>query len=748
MHQIKTFRRAAVLLLLLVVLIAGCSTGRRSPDQRSRQGSQANAAMFHSFAVPLPVMRIGLIDRAESRLTVTARKGLRLLTASARPAYDGRLKSINFFIKGYQGGKPSTVYRVQAGSFSKLSNARTLAEKLAAQYRLAFVTPYNSQTRTYRVQIGAFSTRDEAGSLQARMRGDGLGDTLIVTEKQPVRHSGRLNVINIDGSFLTSAKAFIVIPAVASDYLRVNDAPFRGALEIRIGEDGTVLPINIVNLEDYLRGVVPAEMSSAVYPQLEALKAQALAARTYAVKNRGQYADKGFDICNTAACQVYKGVAIEQEMTDRAIAQTSGEVITYKGEPINALFSSTSGGHTEHAENIFGGEPVPYLRGVPSRPGSDHVRYVSTVGKAKAVNGRDGSPLNYYRDVLGHYGFNFNRFEPARAVDPEDLKRVLQRLAPAFQGEVKLIHPENPRRIDLLNMLAAALAWSELVEKSVSELDIAVVFPGADSGLTTYEKKLALYFLRFGLIKPVIGGSLMLQGAATVEDAVRILYEILVYHDVVEMHRGNLVNRDDSLFHLEEGRLVHSYKLARDVSLYQDIDGVLVPVQAIRPVSGDMLRALQKNGTITLLVHEPSTQGLTNDRFSRFHHWDVNYSMRELSSRVAEYVQIGDVVDLKPLQYGVSRRIIELEIVGTAGNAVFKGLRIRWVLGVRDTLFTILKVSGPDGKQKGWRFVGSGWGHGVGLCQVGSYGMALGGADYRQIVNHFYTGVEIEKVSP
>src|SRR6266699_897394 len=115
---------------------------------------------------------------------------------------------------------------------------------------------------------------------------------------------------------------------------------------------------NVIGLEDYVRGVVPNELS---YPALEALKAQAIAARTYAVKNRGQFSSEGFDLLPTTRSQVYRGLTSETSLTSQAVDQTRGVIATYNGEPINALYTSTCGGRTEDAENIFN-DAVPYLR--------------------------------------------------------------------------------------------------------------------------------------------------------------------------------------------------------------------------------------------------------------------------------------------------------------------------------------------------------------------------------------------------
>src|SRR5258706_154551 len=141
--------------------------------------------------------------------------------------------------------------------------------------------------------------------------------------------------------------------------VRFNDKPFRGKIEVFANTRGALTVVNVIGIEDYVRGVVPNELS---YPAIEALKAQAIAARTYALKNRGQFASEGYDLLPTTRSQVYRGLTSETSITSRAVDETRGVIATYNGEPINALYTSTCGGRTADAENIFN-DSVPYLRG-------------------------------------------------------------------------------------------------------------------------------------------------------------------------------------------------------------------------------------------------------------------------------------------------------------------------------------------------------------------------------------------------
>ncbi|MGI9056041.1 MAG: SpoIID/LytB domain-containing protein, partial [Pyrinomonadaceae bacterium] len=142
--------------------------------------------------------------------------------------------------------------------------------------------------------------------------------------------------------------------------VKLNGKSYRGKIEVFVNSKGALTVVNVVPLEEYLLGVVPAELS---LPQIEAQKAQAVAARTYAVANVNGFASQGFDMLPTIRSQVYKGVSAETGMGTRAVMETKGIVATYNGKPINALYTSTCGGRTENSENIFEFNE-PYLRGV------------------------------------------------------------------------------------------------------------------------------------------------------------------------------------------------------------------------------------------------------------------------------------------------------------------------------------------------------------------------------------------------
>ena len=152
---------------------------------------------------------------------------------------------------------------------------------------------------------------------------------------------------------------FRLIPKGES--VRVNGRAFRGGIILR--KDGSLLSaINEVEVEDYLRGVLPRELSPAWNE--DALKAQAVVSRTYIMANLGRFAKQGYDLTSCENSQVYGGLDCEQNTTSEAVRATAGEVLKYRGEIARVYFHADAAGHTESPEFVWGSsEPPPYLKG-------------------------------------------------------------------------------------------------------------------------------------------------------------------------------------------------------------------------------------------------------------------------------------------------------------------------------------------------------------------------------------------------
>jgi stage II sporulation protein D len=158
-----------------------------------------------------------------------------------------------------------------------------------------------------------------------------------------------------------TGRSYMLVPNQEDGTIGLGGKLYRGAMVIHPNAGGNFDVVDYVDIEDYLQSVVPSEMPSG-WP-LEALKSQAIAARSYAVANMGKHESNGYDLRATNEDQVYLGVGGEAMSTNLAIAQTRGVVMRYQGNVITAYFHSASGGWTESAENVWS-KPLPFLRAV------------------------------------------------------------------------------------------------------------------------------------------------------------------------------------------------------------------------------------------------------------------------------------------------------------------------------------------------------------------------------------------------
>jgi stage II sporulation protein D len=147
----------------------------------------------------------------------------------------------------------------------------------------------------------------------------------------------------------------------AGEIIQVNSKGYRGWVEVRKKKNGLLLVVNELDIEEYLKGVVAAEVPPDW--KYEALKAQAIASRTYAIYEKKAAGNRLYHILATEESQVYAGNKGEHPQTDRAVRETRGIVITYRGEIIPAFYHSSCGGHTENASELWGIDE-PYLKGV------------------------------------------------------------------------------------------------------------------------------------------------------------------------------------------------------------------------------------------------------------------------------------------------------------------------------------------------------------------------------------------------
>lgn len=150
-----------------------------------------------------------------------------------------------------------------------------------------------------------------------------------------------------------------VYPTNHDSVIYAGGNPYRGGFEI-YASDGKITLINFLDIEDYIKGVLPSEVYTSWHT--EALKSAAVVSRTYALKNAGSssHTSYGFDVCATTHCQMYSGVKKENVNTNRAIAETAGLVVKYNGVLAMTPYHSSTGGYTESAADAWGSSPADY----------------------------------------------------------------------------------------------------------------------------------------------------------------------------------------------------------------------------------------------------------------------------------------------------------------------------------------------------------------------------------------------------
>lgn len=585
-------------------------------------------------------------------------------------------------------------------------------------------------------------TKAEAGAQPLRV------DVPVANFRPAAPGSPRLKLLET-GEELASA---IIEPAAASEALSVDAIAYRGLIEVRGNGEGSLTVINIVSMEDYLRGVVPNELSPHSFPLMEALKAQAVAARTYALRNRGQFAAKGYDICATAACQVYKGRSTENPLSDRAVAETRGMAATYRGMPIDALYTSTCGGHTEDGENIFEGESLPYLRGVACTP--ERSAWSSLHTKASPVWPAEEEGLNRDAALLAALGVLEPKAYSAGylkgAASDTELRGWTTKLVGVLRRpecESKLSSPIT-RRGGLFRHLVDSLCWAERGERLLSPGDTDYLLRVEDRGtLDGPEENLAAAVLiQEGVLSPFPDNTLGADKAVTRAQAVTLLARAAERAGVPGLVAADFQRSEQGALTTRKGEDVESVPLDPDVRLFRSLDGVHAAASELTLAAGDPVDFVVQNGRVAFLEAGQSRLGAASDRTSRYYRWEARLTPAELTAAVARYADVGTVEDLVPRRIGVSGRVVELSVLGERGELLLKGLKIRSALGLRENLFVVERELDGHGAVAQFVFIGKGWGHGVGLCQVGAYGMARSGAKYQAILSHYYSGIDVQKI--
>ena len=279
-----------------------------------------------------------------------------------------------------------TLYFLVAASMSTEEKARESARNLSLQGFEIFVEPFQKKTAdpsgsvfetVHRVYLKkAFDTAEEARAFRDSIKPKletFLSPRVLQAPGGLVRmvdSKSRQEIVSVHPLRIEGADVIVTDVPVGTGFHweRKEIRTYPGDMEFALDNGGLLRAVNILPLEEYLKGVLPSEMPEG-FP-IEALKTQAIAARSEALFKKGiVHASEGFDFCADVHCQVYSGLTRRAPSTDRAVESTAGLVLMHGGGICDAVYSSVCGGHTEDCHRVWGGEPKSYLHGVPDSRG-------------------------------------------------------------------------------------------------------------------------------------------------------------------------------------------------------------------------------------------------------------------------------------------------------------------------------------------------------------------------------------------
>jgi len=629
-------------------------------------------------------------------------------------------------------GTPARRYAAQAGAYSQEETARAVGEPLSRQFGVPVSIAFSADRGVYRVLLGDFSSRAEAAALVDKLKAS--GQEALVADGPSAPAPAFVRVSDEGGLSHRLASPVDVFPGADGLRVSVDTTAYRGSLRVLVNPRGALNVVNLVDLEEYLYGVVPAEMGPKRFDEIEALKAQAVAARTYAMAHRGQFEAEGYDLCATPKCQVYSGLPAEDPLSTAAVDGTRGLVLASGGKFADALFVSTCGGRTENVENVFGEQPVPYLVSV------DCGELVTTrIEGARLPRGerpRARTGLEWRGYMVARHAPRTRAVRASALATAQEWAGVAKRGEPASSLEPAAVYPSVMAAFGLEAASREQLVASIVAYDSES--------PAASARLTGAARDAYDFLLRFGF-----GAGEALPPAdrrLTEEEYAGLLASAALRLSGVTEGSGRFLSREGSNLWVKtpEGRA--GLPVDPELPLARRAGDAYLPSADLTLRAGDRLRWWKRGGQVLGLWVELDAAGPSFDRQSAWMEWVRRVPAGELARRLNGRVSGSVVRELTVTKRSSAGRAIEARVVTDTAEGTLQRFDLRQALGLPEMLFTVQKVRGAQDEAE-FVFLGRGWGHGVGLCQNGAFGMALAGYTYDQILKHYYTGVEIVTAS-
>ncbi|MGI9035592.1 MAG: SpoIID/LytB domain-containing protein [Pyrinomonadaceae bacterium] len=789
------YRYFFALLAFFSFLASSVQTGFALEIFHENGSSKTNAPTV--FKLPAePQIRVGLATNVRSVVVTTADSSL----VAISPDEPQKFLATTKIIASARAYRPPQIeiYHFEIQNIATQAEA----EQLAKDAREATNEPTNvsidAKTNSWRVGVGdKKETIEEANAYKDFLSDKGFDEAVMVTEKtkQPstdavalskqLKQSGKSEVrslvkttaatsptsdsanptvdpnlreVIVNGA--SSAAKFNSLKPVAFSStnerlapVRVGGKAYRGRVEVFVNSRGSLTVVNVVGLEDYLRGVVPNELG---LPALEAEKAQAVAARTYAVANLNQFGTQGFDILPTTRSQVYRGYSSESPMGTQAVNETRGIVATYDGKPINALYTSTCGGRTENSENIFDFKE-PYLRGVEcSLEGRKQFEpfLIKTIRQPAKIDEPENVELVRLMSLFAVNNFQLNTAQltddwfksaPTTSEMGNWINNISMRLGKTFPNVTK----DTAKPAELARILSQLIYGDAYADTLLSESDVNYQLSFDDANEIPKESRADVaILLRDGYFAIYPDFTLKPNKHFSRAKMLRVIEQIYAKKKwMPTLQTGIAQPSADGKLVIKTGKTSKTLTVRPDVFLFRGFGDDFYSVKEAALVGGETVNfQTDAAGDVKYLEIKPTTTTTVAEKMSPFTNWTVNLSPAQVQSRLSRYVRgIGALYNVRIAQKGFSRRAIDLEIVGSGGAFHLKGGKIRSALRLNEQLFVLNKRYDSTGRAISYAFTGRGWGHGVGMCQYGAYGLAKMGVKYDAILKHYYTGIDLTR---
>ncbi|MQY61368.1 SpoIID/LytB domain-containing protein, partial [bacterium] len=507
------------------------------------------------------------------------------------------------------------------------------------------------------VKVGDFLTRGDALSFIKRLNEIGIAETWILREEITEEESKLLWIlVNDELKGLSDNAALYFVPSNPQSFLTFNGRDYRGIFVLRASPKGIVL-INTLNLEDYLKSVVPSELSPYTYGELEAHKAQAVAARTYAIRSLGLNKELGFDLVASPKAQFYQGMSAEHPLSSKAVELTYGEVALYRGRVINALYTSTCGGMTEDVENIFTGPALPYLRSVECVYEKKNEWLLKSRNMIEPIHmsGKNISPeiafLISLKVIPPEINPDYYREEGSFTEVTGWIRNALDLLGRKNDKFNPEAAPLN--FVTLGNLIIDAFDWHNRVENLLHDTEKDYIMKGFKN-LKSKERDSLAYFIQAGIF-PSSEAILNLERLLSRGELAFCLGKVIRNYQNIA-HKGIIKSLNKDTIELEEEKEKKQFILSPDLFLLRNDGSDYFFASHVYILAGDEVRIIEREGEVRLLeVIYPSHSNIM-DRSSPFNRWELRISREALGKRINKYYPVGKLEDIIPQKRGKSQR--------------------------------------------------------------------------------------------